>query len=70
MASRVYSLVVVCRLLFAVASMVVEHRLWGKWASIVVARRLGNCSSWALEHRLNGCGPMAFGIFPDQGLNC
>ena len=30
-ASRLYSLVVVCELLIAVASLV-EHRLWGRWA--------------------------------------
>ena len=38
-----------------VASLVVEHRLWGAWASVAVARGL-SCST-------------ACGIFPDQGSN-
>ena len=46
--------VVVHGLLIAVAS-VVEYRLWGMWASVVVAHRL-SC-------------PEAHGIFPDQGSN-
>ena len=41
-------------LLIVVASLV-EHRLQGTWASVVVAHRL-NCT-------------MSCGIFPDQGLN-
>ena len=36
-ASRGYSLVVVRGLLIVVASLVVEHRLYGAWPSIVVA---------------------------------
>ena len=35
--SRGYSLVVTCRILIAVASLVVGHGLWGVWASAVVA---------------------------------
>ena len=54
-ASGGHSLVVVCGLLTAVTSLVSEHRLWGTWASVVVAYRL-SC-------------PMARGIFPDQGSN-
>ena len=46
--------VVVHGLLIAVAS-VVEYRLWGMWASVVVAHRL-SC-------------PEAHGIFPDQESN-
>ena len=38
-ASRSYSLVVVCELFLAVASLVVEHRL--------EVRGLGSCGSWA-----------------------
>ena len=43
-------------------------------ASVVEARGLGSCSSWALEHRLSGCGhrlscSTACGLFPGQGLN-
>ena len=34
-ASRSYSLVVVCRLLIEMASLIVEHRLWGARASVV-----------------------------------
>ena len=26
------------------------------WASVVSVHGLSNCSSWALEHRLNSCG--------------
>ena len=47
------SLVVVCSLLVAVASLVTEHRLWGARASVVAVRRL-SC-------------PEACGIFPAQG---
>ena len=54
-ASGGYSLVVVCGLFVAVASLVSEHRLWGTWASVVAAYRL-SC-------------PVADGIFPDQGSN-
>ena len=37
-------------------------------------RGFSSCSCWALEHRLDSCGPgaqcsVACGIFPDQGLN-
>ena len=47
-ASRRYSLVVVQGLLTAVASLVVEHRLY--------ARGLTSCGSQALEHWLSNCG--------------
>ena len=57
--SGVYSLVVVCRLLIAVASLVAEHGLWGAQASVVQASGLSSCGSRALEHRLSGCGPRA-----------
>ena len=50
-----YSLVVVCRLLTAVASPVKEQGLWGLWASAVAAHELSSCSSWALGHKLNSC---------------
>ena len=52
--SRGYSLVVELRLLIAVASLVVEHRLKGVGASVVG-------SFQALEHRLSSCG---------KGLSC
>ena len=36
-------------------------RAWalGVWASVVVARRLSSCGSWALELRLSSCGSWA-----------
>ena len=34
--------IVVCRLLVALSSLVVEHRLWGTQASIVAALRLSS----------------------------
>ena len=36
-------------------------RAWalGARASVVVARRLISCGSWALEHRLSSCGALA-----------
>ena len=49
-----YSLVVVCGLLIAVASLVASHRLC-TWASVIVMHGL-SC-------------PMECGIFLDQGLN-
>ena len=63
-----------CGLLIAVASLVAEHWPWGPWASVVLARELSSCGSWALEHKLSGCDvwgnySVACGNFPDQGLN-
>ena len=63
---RSYSLVAVHRLLVAVASLVVEHRLQGTWASAVPAPGLQSTGSM-LAHRLS-CST-ACGIFPDQGWN-
>ena len=48
-----FSLVAVHGPLTTVASLVVEHRLWGEQASVVVARGLSSCSLWALEQRLS-----------------
>ena len=48
-ASGGYSPVAVCRLLVAVASLVVEHRLDGQAG-------FSSCGSQALKHRLNSCG--------------
>ena len=66
--------VVVCGLLIAVASLVVEHRLqvhglqylW-HMGSVVVARRLQSTGSVVVAHGLS-CSA-ARGIFLDQGLN-
>ena len=44
-ASTAYCVVVVCGLLIAVASLVVEHRLWGAWASAVAMYGLSSCGS-------------------------
>ena len=65
--SGVYSPDAVHGSLIAVASLVLENRLWGLRTSVVAARGLSNCSSLALEHRLS-CSA-ACGIFPDQGSN-
>ena len=54
--SRGYSLVVGCRLLTAVAPLVVEHSLQGMWASVVV-----------VGHRLHCL--VEYGILLDQGMN-
>ena len=51
-----YSLVAVCRLLIAVASLVEEGGLQGMQASVAVARGLTRCGPWAPLHRLNSCG--------------
>ena len=53
--------IAVCGLCVAAASLVTEHRLSGVPAALVVAPRLGSCSSWAvaLEHRLISCGAEA-----------
>ena len=57
----------------AVASLIVEHRLYGTRASVVAVCRLSNCTSWTPEHRFSSYGtgayPTARGIFLDQGLN-
>ena len=53
--SRGYSVVMVCRFLIAVASLVAEHRLWGTQASAVAAQGLNSCSSWALKYMLSSC---------------
>ena len=64
--SRGYSLTVVHRLLTAVASFVVEHRLYR-------AQGLSSCGSQVLEHRLSGCGAQALllhsmGLLPRSGI--
>ena len=58
-----FSVVVVCRLLIAVASPVAECGLWGAWALVVEAHRFSSCGSGfstcgsqALEHRFNSYG--------------
>ena len=34
-------------------------RVLGMWASVVVARGISSCGSWALERRLSSCGARA-----------
>ena len=46
---------VVCGLLIAVTSLVVEHGLYGMQTSVVAAPGFRRCSSWALELRLSSC---------------
>ena len=46
-------------LLIEEASLVARAWALGTWASVVVARGLSICGSWALEHRLGSCGTQA-----------
>ena len=61
-----YSLVAVRQLLIVVVSLV-EHRLWGMWASVVVASGLWSTGSVVMVRGLI-CSE-ACGIFPDQRSN-
>ena len=47
-------------LLIEVDSLVVEHRLYGAQASVVVIHELSSHSSWTLEHGLSSCGAQAY----------
>ena len=51
--------VVVRGLLVVVVSLCFGARALGVRASVVVARGLSSCGSWALEHRLSSCGTWA-----------
>ena len=51
-----FSVVVVCRLLIAVASPVADCGLWGAWALVVEVHGFSSCGSQALEHRFNSYG--------------
>ena len=57
-----YSLIEVCGLLIAVASLVAKHGLLGSWASVTVACGLQSAGSVDVVHGLS-C-PMACGIVP------
>ena len=61
-----YSLVAVFGLLTQWL-LLLEHRLYGAWATLAVACGLGSCAWRALEHRLSYS--KACGIFLDQGSN-
>ena len=58
-AVRGFSLVAVCGLLIATASLVVEHGLQGVQASVVAAPGLSRCGFQAVECRLSSCGTYA-----------
>ena len=47
-----FSLVAVCGLLIAEASLVAEHKLWGTWASVVAAPGLYSTCSVEIEPEL------------------
>ena len=47
---------------YGVASLVVEHGLWGVWASVAETQGLSCCSSPTLEHWRSSCS-VACGIF-------
>ena len=61
--SRGYSLGAMCGLLIAVASLVVEHRLYGTSASVAAVPGLQSAGSIVVAHRFS-C-PTACGIFLD-----
>jgi len=61
------TLVAVCGLLIAVASLVFRAEALGIWLSVAVAPRLQNTGSIIVAHGLS-CS-LACGIFPDQGSN-
>ena len=54
-------------LIIVVASLIVEHGLWGTRALVVATHGLSSCGFWALGHGLNSYGPC--GIVLDQGSN-
>ena len=60
MVSGGYPLVAVHELLIMVASLAVEHGLYGTRASIIVAYWLSSFSSWTLEFRLSSCDTRAW----------
>ena len=43
-----------------VTFLVVEHRLWGMPASVIVTCGLSSCGAQALEPRLDSCGSWAY----------
>ena len=57
--SKDHSLVAMCRLLTAMASLVVEHRLQGMQTLAVAAHGLSSCSSQALEQGFSNCSTWA-----------
>ena len=54
-----YSLIAVCGLLTALASLAVDLGLQGTRASVLAARGLSSCGLQALKHKLNSCGTQA-----------
>ena len=62
-----WQLLFVAGLLTVVASLILEHGLWGIWALVVAIPGLQSTGSIVAAHRLS-CF-VACGIFPDQGSN-
>ena len=56
-------------LLIVVVSLISEHGLYSKWASVAAVRRLSSWHAQMLEHRLGNCGSMVCGVFLDHWLN-
>ena len=54
-----HSLVAMCRLLTAMASLVVEYRLQGMQTSAVAAHGISSCSAQALEQGFSNCSTRA-----------
>ena len=63
MVSGGYSLVVVCGLLIAVASLV-EHRFWGMQASVVVAHGLSSTGLVVPRHGIEPLSPTLANSLP------
>ena len=66
MVSRGYALDAMHRLLILVASLIVEHRLWGMWALVLAAVKLSSVGSVVMVHGLT-C-PAACGNLPGPGI--
>ena len=58
-ASGGHSVIALCGLLIAVASLFAERGPQGAQASVAAELGLSSWGSWALEHRLNTCGTQA-----------
>ena len=59
MASGGYSVIAGCRILIALASLIVGHRLQGVQTGIAADHGLSSCGYRALEHKLNSDGAPA-----------
>ena len=52
-------LILVVHRLLTIVAFLVQHGIWGTWASEAVVHGLSNCGFHALDHRLNDCGSQA-----------